>query len=338
MIISAVNNNTPETEKLIASANEKIARLNKWAAKVKSGDVKVKGYPGDGIMVSVEKAIIEYGAENIFYWTRSYRSHYHDDYCTFYYYNNVTGEEFTDEWATAFAAPAFDRYEDCVTLQEALAAGLLNKELVLEKRRPQYYERIKNICKNFAEITPELAEAAHLRVEVKGGRKWKGYGILVSTFTTSYQYATPMFRNHSSGFGRSTTRHAKVWDVTTNTVEVCTYGQCKFPDIEKMKEAYAKMLTEWVDSLTPADMTTIRIIEPKEMSWKNFVMENYSMTLPKKHTWCDIDAEAKAEKEKAFHDKKIAELTEWAKTCTDVAEEEIPAFVERVYKKRYGAN
>ena len=39
---------------------------------------------------------------------------------------------------------------------------------------------------------------------------------------------------------------------------------------------------------------------------------------------------------RAFKEKKIAELTDWAKNYTDVKTEEIPEFVERVYNKRYG--
>lgn len=310
---------------------EKIEKLNNWADKVKNGEV-VKGYPYDGCMVAVEKAIIEYGAENIFYVNRSYRSMYYDDYCTFYYYNNITGETFTDEWTTAAACPGFGRYENAVTLDEAFENNLVNKQMILDKARPKYIELINNI--DF-EISTELAVAAHLRVKVEGGRKWKGTGLLVGTFATSYQYAHPSFYTDDSSFGCSTVRHAKIWDVVENTVNVCSYAQVKFVDYPEMRKKYIECLTEWVNGLTTDDITTITISTPKELSWDKFVIAHFSILLPETPTWRDKYAEAEAEKKRAFRERKIADLTEWAKTCTDIPEEEIPAFVERVYKKKY---
>jgi hypothetical protein len=315
--------------------NEKIARLNKWAEKLKDEAFVKSLYSGSTTVL--EDLIMKYGAENIFCVSQSYHGLYQDDYCDFTYYNNVTGELSDDKWSTAWAAPSFGRFEDGVTMKEALDNGLLNKALVLEKRRPIQKALLDgNLKTNYYKIEPEVAVAAHLRVEVNTGRKWKGTGFLVSTYETRYRYATPMFRTRDADWGVSATLHARIWDPVANTIETVNYSRCEFPALDAMREAYVEACKAYYDSLTEDDVKGIWLSLPEELSWKRFVLENYSMTLPNNPTWKDIEAEKKAEKEAEFKAKKIEELTAWAKACTDVAEEEIPEFVERVYKKRYG--
>ena len=52
------------------------------------------------ILTAVQKAIQEYGIENISMVGYNYHGRYEDDDCEFTYYNNVTGNFFYDEWTT----------------------------------------------------------------------------------------------------------------------------------------------------------------------------------------------------------------------------------------------
>lgn len=70
-----------------------------------------------------------YGKGNAFLVSKNYRSCYHDDYASFTYYSNATGEYFDDEWTTAFACPAYSCYMTEKTFDEAKEEGLIDVDI-----------------------------------------------------------------------------------------------------------------------------------------------------------------------------------------------------------------
>ena len=304
----------------------KLEQLREWVNKVNNGEYKVS------VFTVVEEAIIKYGPENIFLISSDYHGLYQDDYCTFHYYNNVTGDEFMDEWSTAYAAPAYGRFENCLTLKEAKELDLINKEIALQKSKEKLTRLYTNITK---EVTQSMAIKYHLEVKVTRGRKWKGTGIIKDVRRTMYQYAKPSFRTNDPYWGKKVTDIAIVYDNNSNKIEEVNYAYCVPVKLEEMVDSWRKEILGYVEKATNENLDGLTIRIPEYLKWEVFVAR-YANELPDDRLYIYPEQDARDAKEKAFKEKKIAELTEWAKNYTDVKAEEIPEFVERVYNKRYG--
>lgn len=304
----------------------KLEQLREWVNKVNNGECKVS------VFTVVEEAIIKYGPENIFLISSDYHGLYQDDYCTFHYYNNVTGDEFMDEWSTAYAAPAYGRFENCLTLKEAEALNLINKDIALQKSKEKLTRLYTNITK---EITQPMAIKYHLEVKVTRGRKWKGIGIIKDVRRTMYQYAKPSFRTNDPYWGKKVTDIAIIYDNNSNKIEEVNYAYCVPVKLEEMTDSWRKEILRYIDKATNENLEGLTIRIPEYLKWEVFVAR-YANELPDDRLYIYPEQEARDAKEKAFKEKKIIELTEWAKNYTDVKDEEIPEFVERVYNKRYG--
>ena len=304
----------------------KLEQLREWVNKVNNGEYK------ESVFTAVEEAIIKYGPENIFLVSSDYHGLYQDDYCTFHYYNNVTGDEFMDEWSTAYAAPAYRRFENCLTLNEAQELNLFNKEIALQGAKERLTHLYTNITK---EITQSMAIAYHLEVKVTRGRKWKGTGIIKDVRRTMYQYARPSFRTNDPYWGKKVTDIAVIYDNNSNKIEEVNYAYCVPVKLDEMIDSWRKEILEYVKKATNENLDGLTIRIPEYLKWEIFVAR-YANELPDDRLYIYPEQEARDAKEKAFKEKKIAELTEWAKNYTDVKTEEIPEFVERVYNKRYG--
>lgn len=304
----------------------KLEQLREWVNKVNNGEYKVS------VFTVVEEAIIKYGPKNIFLISSDYHGLYQDDYCTFHYYNNVTGDEFMDEWSTAYAAPAYGRFENCLTLKEAKELDLINKEIALQKSKEKLTRLYTNITK---EVTQQMAIKYHLEVKVTRGRKWKGTGIIKDVRRTMYQYARPSFRTNDPYWGKKVTDIAIVYDNNSNKIEEVNYAYCVPVKLEEMVDSWRKEILGYVEKATNENLDGLTIRIPEYLKWEVFVAR-YANELPDDRLYTYPEQDARDAKEKAFKEKKIAELTEWAKNYTDVKAEEIPEFVERVYNKRYG--
>ena len=304
----------------------KLEQLREWVNKVNNGEYKVS------VFTVVEEAIIKYGPENIFLISSDYHGLYQDDYCTFHYYNNVTGDEFMDEWSTAYAAPAYGRFENCLTLKEAKELDLINKEIALKKSKEKLTRLYTNITK---EVTQSMAIKYHLEVKVTRGRKWKGTGIIKDVRRTMYQYAKPSFRTNDPYWGKKVTDIAIIYDNNSNKIEEVNYAYCVPVKLEEMVDSWRKEILGYVEKATNENLDGLTIRIPEYLKWESFVAR-YANELPDDRLYIYPEQDARDAKEKAFKEKKIAELTEWAKNYTDVKAEEIPEFVERVYNKRYG--
>ena len=304
----------------------KLEQLREWVNKVNNGECKEAGF------TPVEEAIIKYGPENIFLVSSDYHGLYQDDYCTFHYYNNVTGDEFMDEWSTAYAAPAYRRFENCLTFEEAQELNLFNKEIALQGAKERLTQLYTNITK---EITQPMAIKYHLEVKVTRGRKWKGTGIIKDVRRTMYQYARPSFRTNNPYWGKKVTDIAIIYDNNSNKIEEVNYAYCVPVKLDEMIDSWRKEIIEYVKKATNENLDGLTIRIPEYLKWEIFVAR-YANELPDDRLYIYPEQEARDAKEKAFKEKKIAQLTEWAKNYTDVKAEEIPEFVERVYNKRYG--
>lgn len=304
----------------------KLEQLREWVNKVNNGECKVS------VFTVVEEAIIKYGPENIFLISSDYHGLYQDDYCTFHYYNNVTGDEFMDEWSTAYAAPAYGRFENCLTLKEAEVLNLINKDIALQKSKEKLTRLYTNITK---EATQQMAIKYHLEVKVTRGRKWKGTGIIKDVRRTMYQYARPSFRTNDPYWGKKVTDIAIIYDNNSNKIEEVNYAYCVPVKLEEMIDSWRKEILGYINKATNENLEGLTIRIPEYLKWEVFVAR-YANELPDDRLYIYPEQDARDAKEKAFKEKKIAELTEWAKNYTDVKAEEIPEFVERVYNKRYG--
>ena len=304
----------------------KLDQLREWVNKVNNGEYK------ESVFTAVEEAIIKYGAENIFLVSSDYHGLYQDDNCIFQYYNNVTGDIFLDEWSTAYAAPAYRRFENCLTFEEAQELNLFNKEIALQGAKERLTQLYTNITK---EITQPMAIKYHLEVKVTRGRKWKGTGIIKDVRRTMYQYARPSFRTNNPYWGKKVTDIAIIYDNNSNKIEEVNYEYCVPVKFDEIIDSWRKEILGYVEKATNENLNGLTIRIPEYLKWENFVAR-YANELPDDRLYMYPAQEARDAKEKAFKEKKIAELTEWAKNYTDVKAEEIPEFVERVYNKRYG--
>lgn len=303
------------------------------------------------ILTAVQKAIKEYGVENISMVGYNYHGRYEDDDCNFIYYNNITGNFFYDEWTTRFACPAYSCYE-CQTLEEADKKGYVDHEKLFSFKK---FEMIKQLEKfkfnniwgeTFAKIAP-----FGLRVEVNRGRKWKGIGYLVGTFTTSYQWGVKMWRSNND-YGTSTTRHAKIYDPTTNRIETVTAEYVKFLDLDNIIEQYKKDMIAIVEATTIDDFTigkngtsyspysgdsndTKMNINCEMVSFMKY-LESKGNKLNLNNAF-DVIEEAAKKKYNDLREKKLPGIITWVRNNTDKTEEgEILELAEHIFKKHYG--
>ena len=302
------------------------------------------------ILTAVQKAINEFGIENISMVGYNYHGRYEDDDCEFTYYNNVTGTFFYDTWTTRYACPSYSCFE-CQTLAEADKKGYIDREKLFNLNKYSMLEDFRKFKTPniFGEFFDKIAPFG-LRVEVTGGRKWKGVGYLVGTFTTSYQWGVKQWHSNND-YGTSTVRHAKIYDPITNRIETVTANQIKFLDIDKIVDQYK------ADMIAIIEATTI---ENFEIGNSNTTWSPYSgdtnrtkMTihcntksffdyLKEKGNKLNLDnaydvlEEEKKAKQEAFKASKMPGIIEWVKNNTDkTTEEEILKLAEHIFNKRY---
>ena len=301
------------------------------------------------ILTAVQQAIKEYGAENISMVGYNYHGRYEDDDCNFEYYNNVTGTFFYDEWTTRCACPAYGCYE-CQTLEEADKKGYIDHEKLFNFKKTQLINSFKNFrfeCiwgEKFVKISP-----FGLRVEVTRGRKWKGIGFLVGTFTKSYQWGVKLWKSNND-YGTSTTRYAKIYDPTTNRIESVNADYVKFLDLDNIIEQYKKEMIAIVEATTVDDFTigkngtsyspysgdsndTKMTINCETMSFVKYLeMNGNKINLKNAY---DVVEEEKKAKFEAFKESKMPGIIEWVKENTDKEGDEIMKLAEHIFEKRY---
>ena len=270
----------------------------------------------------VMEAIAKYGAENIFLVATHYRSGYHDDYCGFTYFNNVTGEEFNDEWTTAFACPSYDSYE-CLTLRDAFANGLVNLEMFLKMKR-------EDILKSLDDQTLPILSAQHLenyklKVSVKRGRKWHGTGYVVGSRTLK--------------FGWKEVTYLNIFDPESNTINEISRENAEVTELESLFDRWKEEMRE---KATVATVSCLHVSEDGNVTYPDLHIP-FKPWLAIRANGITIDAagasypaqETRDRAKAAFKVKKMADLVEWVKNNTDKQGDDIQLLAERIFARRY---
>lgn len=119
-----------------------------------------------------------YGENSAFLVSESYRSCYHDDYASFTYYSNITGEYFEDEWTTAGACFPYDCYKtkefNDAKEEDLIDIGIYNSKYIIPETLLKYDDSL------FV-FALQCKKAPY--VEVFSGKKMKGCkGIAIDSY------------------------------------------------------------------------------------------------------------------------------------------------------------
>lgn len=217
-----------------------LAEIANRTAELKAAIEKYDNMPKDGISYlanfsHARRIAAEIGLENVFYVGENYRGLYQDDYCTFTFFNNLTGEFFYDEWTTAAACPACDSYyEGIYTVKEGLELGLINMEKVFELNKKRFESMVeRNAEKIFRSESLENNEFFP-RVKVSKGRKWRGEGYLIDIETNVYTFGP----TYGKGYNTSTSTTARILSLEDFQIHYCNADYLEFVEAEKITEMY----------------------------------------------------------------------------------------------------
>ena len=290
----------------------------------------------NNIKTTVEKAIAEFGTNNIFLVSEDYHGRYHDDYCTFTYYNAITDEFFTDEWTTAFCCPSYNSYMT-TKIATAVKDGLLNTEQWLNKVRTMAtWKQDTPWVPTIVSLWEEVAKFG-LRVKVEGGRKWKGTGYWVGTKVKSFQYATPMFRTNDSSFGRSTTVLAKIFDPITSRIEYVNLKYVQVLAEENLRTDFIKMHNDIIANSKLEDIHYFSNKLPKisgnHETYAEFIKNN-TPSVDWSMAYDEVEFEEK-KRAAEFREKKMKDLIEWVTNNTDKTGDDILKLAEHIFNKKY---
>lgn len=123
-----------------------------------------------------------YGEGSAFLVSERYRSCYHDDYATFVYYSNITGEYFSDEWTTAFACPGYNTFL-AKKFDEAKKEGLI--DIAIYNSTYKIPETLLDADDTLHAFALRCRLAPH--VVVASGKKMKGCtGLAIDSYTHQF--------------------------------------------------------------------------------------------------------------------------------------------------------
>ena len=262
---------------------------------------------------NVVKTIVELGAENVFYMHKDYHSLYEDDYCTFYYWDNVNGKVITDYWTTSFSCPAFDSFVDNIfTFDDALHMGIVDINLLKKYN-------IENIL-NYVKSTRELKDVVSIikdntpLVRIEGGRKFKGVGYYVGKIETSKSRYYPA------------TVEAKILSLEDFQIHYCSPQYVQLIDTDTTVDNYIKWATDIINNVVKYNSYST-FFNMNGINWtvrdENFSFEAYvkSQVDPNIKHLINSAYDPRMEELKKKHaekiSKKYADVLEWVKTKTD---------------------
>lgn len=294
----------------------------------------------------------EIGLENVFYVGENYRGLYEDDYCTFTFYNNLTGELFYDEWTTAYACPPCDSYyEGIYTIKEGLELGLIDMDKVFTLNKKRFETMIENNAKEIFSIDSIRNNCFYPRVKVNGGRKWKGEGYLIDMKTSIYHFGP----SYGKGYNTSSTTTAKILSIEDFQIHYCNADYLEFVEQERIE----KMYIDWSSSIIGKLFRTVDdakyYFNCDALNWKLLpeVKEQFDFSINRFFEYNDemvnhilrmntITANAYDAKEferKVQYSQRLAEqlpnVIEWVKTNTDkTSEEDVLELALHILNKR----
>lgn len=313
--------------------------------------------PKDGIsylsnFCYAQRTAAKIGLENVFYVGKNYRGLYHDDYCTFTFYNNLTGEFFYDEWTTAFGCPSYSSYtEGIYTVEEGLELGLIDMEKVFELNKKRFETLINAASKQIFSIKSIEAFCFFPRVRVSRGRKWKGEGYLIDVETNVYHFGP----TYGKGYNTSSSTTARILSLEDFQIHYCNADYLEFIDQERIDKMYIDWANNTISDLFNSLNDAKCYFNMDSLEWKIFegIADRYDVSLEKFFERCSamsnhiskmntIVAQAYDAKEferKAQYSQRLAEqlpnVIEWVKANTDkTSEEDVLELALHILNKR----
>lgn len=302
-----------------------ISDLNKhFANMVNNKDRYSRGIP------SIINTIVELGAENVFYMHRDYHGLYEDDYCSFFYWDNVNGKVIEGYWTTAGACPDFSLYTDKIlTIHEAEKYGLINMEAAKKFNIEKTMKRI-NLTRETSHR--EMMLKYNPLVQVEGGRKWRGIGYYVGEVVTQKSPYYPA------------TTEAKVLSLEDFQIHYCNPKYIQLVERDELVEGYIQWATDIINEVVENNMYS-SFFDMKGIDWEikseNFSFENYvechrnSMAEYLISTAYDARVEEEKKMLAAKRAEQYSSIIEWVKTKTDktTTSEQIALATKVLFKK-----
>lgn len=316
-----------------------LSEIANRTAELRAAIEEYDNMPKDGISYlanfsRARRLAAEIGLENIFYVGKNYRGLYHDDYCTFTFYNNLTGEFFYDEWTTAFACPSYDSYyEGIYTIKEGFELGLIDMEKVFDLNKKRFETMIEDNAKKIFSSNSIADNCFYPKVRVTRGRKWRGAGYLIDMETNVYHFGP----TYGKGYNTSSTTTARILSLEDFQIHYCNADYLEFVDVEKITEIYKT----WAGNIVYMLFTDLHnakyYFNTESLTWKllpgledqfDFSVDNFferhidMRTHISRMNSITVNAyDAKEFERKAQYSQRLAEqlpnVIEWVKTNTD---------------------
>ena len=268
---------------------------------------------------TAQELIEKFGVENIFMTKRDYHGLYEDDDCEFEYYNNVTGEFSGDSWTTRFACPSFSNFE-CTTITEGIKKGLVDTEKLLGILRKRFHRE----CATRQHMSEVACNG--LRVEVKRGRKWKGFGYYVGKETGKLNL----------GYKTMDIPFYKIYDPMTGRIETINANNCDFVDEQALRDKYTALWNETLENNTDADSIAYVpcdgvMLRLEIMSFKEFV-EKWTKPVDTSDAFDEVEYERK-KKACERRAKKMKDIVNWVWDNTDKECYDVYDLASHIYNK-----
>lgn len=334
-----------------------LSEIANRTAELRAAIEEYDNMPKDGISYlanfsRARRLAAEIGLENIFYVGKNYRGLYHDDYCTFTFYNNLTGEFFYDEWTTAFACPSYDSYyEGIYTIKEGFELGLIDMEKVFELNKKRFETMIEDNAKKIFSSDSIANNCFYPKVRVTRGRKWRGAGYLIDMETNVYHFGP----TYGKGYNTSSSTTARVLSLEDFQIHYCNADYLEFVDVEKITKIYKT----WAGNIVYMLFTDLHnakyYFNTESLTWKllpgledqfDFSVENFferhidmRTHISRMNSIVAQAYDAKEFERKAQYSQRLAEqlpnVIEWVKTNTDkTSKEDVLELALHILNKR----
>lgn len=334
-----------------------LSEIANRTAELRAAIEKYDNMPKDGIsylsnFCHAQRTAAEIGLENVFYVGKNYRGLYHDDYCTFTFYNNLTGEFFYDEWTTAFGCPSYSSYtEGIYTIKEGLDLGLIDMEKVFELNKKQFETMIDNNAKKIFASNSIDENCFYPRIRVSRGRKWRGEGYLIDMETNVYHFGP----TYGKGYNTSSSTTARILSLEDFQIHYCNAEYLEFVDVEKITEMYKAWASniiymlftdlcnaKYYFNMESLNWTLLPGLEDQfDFSVENFFERHIDMRthISRMNAIVTQAYDAKEFERKAQYSQRLAEqlpnVIEWVKTNTDkTSEEDVLELALHILNKR----
>jgi len=294
-----------ETQKKINSLNE-MAKI--W------GDSRVR----------VQKAIHDFGAENIFFINQNYNCETY----TYHYYNAVTNQEFED-YTFTWIGDSDEVMRNCITIEEAIKYNVFDATEINKKWRNNIllHYKVKDYQFTSWHDINGFKELLGLEVIVDGGRKYKGQGILIGVRENSfYDYYNRVHRDYT----------VIVYDKEQNMIGEANAKYCKIINLDEYKNEYNDYLAQEAEKIIYGQRLNVGSTVLEFNSWiKKYTVDVNSLDT----TGMSYPEERKRQrKQEVFESKKNAKIEKIIKWIKDkkpemTDPEEIRKFAEHIYKK-----